>query len=67
MEFNSDATLLALGGQDGFDLVSLVDGRIGETKWHTSLGGMGWAASFSPDGQVVAFGFNTGVLYLFNI
>ena len=68
MEFNADATLAALGGQYGFELVSLNGGRRGETKWDTLKWASGWgtAASFSPDGQVVALGFDDGIVYLLN-
>ena len=37
IEFNANATLAALGGEEGFDLVSLNGNQIGDTKWHTSL------------------------------
>lgn len=68
MAFNADATLAALGGQNGFELVSLVGGRKSETKWDTSKWASLWgtAAAFSPDGQIVALGFADGIVYLLN-
>ena len=68
MAINADATLAALGGQNGFELVSLAGGRKGETKWDTSKLAFSWgtAAAFSPDGQDVALGFENGMVYLLN-
>jgi|GEM_PF-5909219 len=68
MAINTDASLAALGGQGGFELVSLAKGRKGETKWDTSKWASVWgtAAAFSPDGKVVALGFADGIVYLVN-
>jgi len=66
--FNPDATMAALGGQNGFELVSVVGGRKGETKWDTKKLATVWgtAAAFSPDNQVVALGLDNGAVYLLN-